>query len=476
MTTQVDRDGQDNISPIKFPVRAATTGVITLNDAQIVDTNVSLVQGDRVLVRAQTDTTENGIYVVQEGADWIRAGDMDSEDDLFQMMQIPVQEGLVFGLTNLYLVTPSPSFTSGLSFSALSTDTLNSIPTTVTVASGVLIPTAGIEYHLTDSAQIEMPQTHIADQARYVFYIGADAQSIQFRVNDNRDEQQFKTRMREAADNTLKGTISVGNGSGGSTFAASALVDVWEAGGFVNTTDRVWTVKQVGVAPSAEPITSNTAREITTDGSQGITWNDGDQYEIGLREFTLSPREDGAPDRIEMIFDAASDSYTITASGFGISGILNMGEYLKRDTTATGVVDFTQPTLEKLLLELDTTLASVFAPPFIEVLTASENLGGASRSRTRVYRPATNLDCNIGGSNEGRVQFVVNAGPANVILKPTTNITTLALMNGTATEDTNDITMPAGTWAMVVREQFSDTNATDASIAYVLTPFTTVTK
>jgi len=59
---------------IKQSVRAiATTNIATLSGPQTIDT-VSLVAGDRVLLIAQTTTTQDGIYVVAAGA-WTRAAD-----------------------------------------------------------------------------------------------------------------------------------------------------------------------------------------------------------------------------------------------------------------------------------------------------------------------------------------------------------------------------------------------------------------
>lgn len=60
----------------KEPVKAATSGDVVLNGEQTVD-GVSLVAGDRVLVKAQSDATENGIYVVASGA-WVRSTDADN--------------------------------------------------------------------------------------------------------------------------------------------------------------------------------------------------------------------------------------------------------------------------------------------------------------------------------------------------------------------------------------------------------------
>ena len=60
----------------KDSVRVATTGNITLSGTQTID-GVVLVAGNRVLVKNQTTTNQNGIYVVAAGA-WARAVDMDT--------------------------------------------------------------------------------------------------------------------------------------------------------------------------------------------------------------------------------------------------------------------------------------------------------------------------------------------------------------------------------------------------------------
>jgi hypothetical protein len=60
----------------KKSVRAATTADITLSAPQTID-GVSVIAGDRVLVKNQTTTSQNGIYVAAAGA-WTRATDMDT--------------------------------------------------------------------------------------------------------------------------------------------------------------------------------------------------------------------------------------------------------------------------------------------------------------------------------------------------------------------------------------------------------------
>lgn len=60
----------------KAPVRAATTANITLSGAQSID-DVSVIAGDRVLVKNQTASSANGIYLAAAGA-WTRATDFDT--------------------------------------------------------------------------------------------------------------------------------------------------------------------------------------------------------------------------------------------------------------------------------------------------------------------------------------------------------------------------------------------------------------
>ena len=62
------------------PARAATTANITLSAPQTID-GVSVIANDRVLVKNQTTTNQNGIYLVAAGA-WTRAADADSQAEL----------------------------------------------------------------------------------------------------------------------------------------------------------------------------------------------------------------------------------------------------------------------------------------------------------------------------------------------------------------------------------------------------------
>jgi hypothetical protein len=73
----------DNVAQgldVKASVVAATSGNITLSGAQTID-GVSVVAGDRVLVKSQTAPAENGIYIVSNTS-WSRAPDANTWTEL----------------------------------------------------------------------------------------------------------------------------------------------------------------------------------------------------------------------------------------------------------------------------------------------------------------------------------------------------------------------------------------------------------
>ena len=105
---------------VKDSVRAATTANITLSGTQTVD-GVALSVGDRILVKNNTDASENGIYVVASGS-WSRAADADADSEVTAGLFTFVEEGTVNGDAGFSLTT-NGSITVGttaLSFSQFS--------------------------------------------------------------------------------------------------------------------------------------------------------------------------------------------------------------------------------------------------------------------------------------------------------------------------------------------------------------------
>jgi hypothetical protein len=94
---------------VKAPVRAASTGNLTLEGYQTIDgvaySNAGRLAGEnmRVLVKDQTDPIQNGIYVVDQDP-WQRAQDFNGNTDFVQGTLIAVADGSVNG-DSLWRVT-----------------------------------------------------------------------------------------------------------------------------------------------------------------------------------------------------------------------------------------------------------------------------------------------------------------------------------------------------------------------------------
>ena len=101
---------------VKASVRATTSANITLSGTQTID-GVSLVAGDRVLVKNQTTTSTNGIYVVAVGG-WSRAADAATSAMVSPGMFTFVEEGTANADSGFILTTDGPITlgTTGLSF------------------------------------------------------------------------------------------------------------------------------------------------------------------------------------------------------------------------------------------------------------------------------------------------------------------------------------------------------------------------
>ena len=125
----VTKNYADNLAAgldAKASVKAATTANITLSGTQTVD-GISLIAGDRCLVKNQTTPSQNGIYIVAAGA-WARATDMDAWSEVpnaFTFIEqgtvngdqgwvCTADQGGTLGTTSITFV----QFTSGQAYSA----------------------------------------------------------------------------------------------------------------------------------------------------------------------------------------------------------------------------------------------------------------------------------------------------------------------------------------------------------------------
>lgn len=101
----------------KVPCRVATTAAITLAGLQTVD-GVVLVADDRVLVKDQADTTQNGIWIADTG-DWNRSKDCDGPYDVVRGSIVHIVEGTLHSGDWFELNTSDPVIgETALSFTA----------------------------------------------------------------------------------------------------------------------------------------------------------------------------------------------------------------------------------------------------------------------------------------------------------------------------------------------------------------------
>ncbi|MEK9809111.1 MAG: hypothetical protein VW362_01590 [Candidatus Nanopelagicales bacterium] len=111
--TQDRRYGAVGNTAFKAPCTVATTvgtSSITLSGEQTIN-GVAVVTGDRVLVKNQTDATENGIYVVDTSS-WTRAIDFNGNYDVTRGTLVYVTQGSSVG-KGLWTVSSTAPITIG---------------------------------------------------------------------------------------------------------------------------------------------------------------------------------------------------------------------------------------------------------------------------------------------------------------------------------------------------------------------------
>lgn len=151
LTTKGYVDALSNGIKWKASARAGTTGNITLENEQTIDT-VVCVAGDRVLVKDQSTASQNGIYTVVDLGSWTRTSDADSATELVSAT-IAIEEGSA-NVDGIYYCTNDEGFildTNDVNFVAIFT----SVPGHNSLAN-IQGGTSNEYYHLTSSEHTEL--------------------------------------------------------------------------------------------------------------------------------------------------------------------------------------------------------------------------------------------------------------------------------------------------------------------------------
>ena len=102
---------------IKAPCAVESAVNLTLSGEQTVN-SVPVIAGDRVLVLAQTDPIEIGIYNVESSA-WQRTGDFDGNNDAVNGTLVVVAVGATVTIYSLEAANPVVIGTDSLTFNLL---------------------------------------------------------------------------------------------------------------------------------------------------------------------------------------------------------------------------------------------------------------------------------------------------------------------------------------------------------------------
>ena len=231
---------------VKDSVRAATTATITLSAPQTID-GVSVIAGDRVLVKDQSTASANGIYVVAAGA-WVRATDADSSAKVTGGMFTFVEEGTVNTDTGWVLTTNNPI-------------TLGTTPLAFTQFSGAGQVTAGAGLTRTGNTLDVGAGTGIQVNADDVALTG---QALAFH-NLAISGMVARTAANTVAARTLTGTtnrLTITNGDGVSGNPTFDIAATYVGQSSITTlgtiTTGTWNASTLGVSYGGTGVTSLT--------------------------------------------------------------------------------------------------------------------------------------------------------------------------------------------------------------------------
>ena len=439
-------------SDVKQSVRAATTGPVTLSGGapNTIDTTVSLVTNDRVLVKDQASGSENGIYIVQtvgtgSNGTWIRATDFDSTSKVTSGLQVYVEDGTSNGDKIFGLITNNPITlgSTALTFSVLSsagTATAAGSDTNVQYNSGGIF--AGSNNFTFDGSNVDVAGYLDAGNLR----IGANGNTIQSNnSNGNINLIPNGTGVILSNASVTAPTFISNIGSGTAPFTVSSTTRVANlnvaAAGISNTVvdssqPNITSVGNLTIA-NIDNITidGNTISSTNTNGNINLTPNG--TGEIVAASLTVT---DLAAGRLALvgtggaITDAAAFTWSgtsVTVTGNIAGGNVNTAGAVVASTLTSNITTGTAP----LIVTSTTQVANLNVATAGSATTAGTVTTAAQPNITSV---GTLTSLGVNGTITG-TQLISNitTGTAPLIVTSTTQVANLNVATaGTATTAT----------------------------------------
>jgi phage-related tail fiber protein len=232
------------LSDFKESVRAATTGPITLSGPQTID-GVSVIAGDRVLVKNQAAGETNGIYVAAAGA-WSRSDDANASPEVTAGMYVFVEEGTVNGDSAWVLATDNPITLGTTPLSFVKFTTL----TDLVAGAGIVKAGTQIDVELDTAAAA---QTAGADggSSGLEFDVTGVAGKLRAAVNGTGGLERSGTGLRIRLDGTTLQTGAAGASvkGDGVYYSANNLVSTGDC--TVDAESRIIGVADAAIADTA---------------------------------------------------------------------------------------------------------------------------------------------------------------------------------------------------------------------------------
>lgn len=191
---------------------ATTTSIANLSSASVTIDGVTLVQGDRVLVKngaspdgvAAVSDARNGVYVVGTvttgTAPFTRATDADTSAEI-DSMTVYVESGTANADTVWTLTTDDPVInTSNLTYAQVNG---GSVPTATTTTAGKVELATVAETQAKADATLAVTPAGLATFTRKVSATIGDGTATSYTVTHNFGTQDVLTQIRQASDNAV---------------------------------------------------------------------------------------------------------------------------------------------------------------------------------------------------------------------------------------------------------------------------------
>lgn len=208
--------GVETNKAVKVPCLVATTANITLSGEQTID-GVSVTSGARVLVKDQSNTVSNGIWVASTGA-WARALDFDGPRDIGRGTRVIVTSGVVNENTEWCVSTVDPITigTTGLTFEASPADDAATDAEAAQMAAEVAQSAAEAARAAAEAAAATIPTPAVSSQ-NYI------------REKNDGTGYEKRTRIEVAADLALRASAvrdhgAIGDDTADDTAAITAAI------------------------------------------------------------------------------------------------------------------------------------------------------------------------------------------------------------------------------------------------------------